>query len=177
VAGDSSTIRIGTVGIQTATFTAGIYGADATGGTAVFVTPSGKLGTTMGVSSQRFKEDIRDIAEESDGLMRLRPVAFKYQAQVDPTGLTQYGLIAEEVAEVYPDLVACGRDGKPETVRYHLVNALLLNELQKQHRNVERQQKANEAQEKTIEQQKAEIEALEARLSKLEARLLADSRP
>jgi predicted RNase H-like nuclease (RuvC/YqgF family) len=81
------------------------------------------------------------------------------------------------VAEVYPDLVACGRDGKPETVRYHLVNALLLNELQKQHRNVERQQKANEAQEKTIEQQKAEIEALEARLSKLEARLLADSRP
>ena len=99
--------------------------------------------------------------------MRLRPVAYKYKPQVDPTGLTQYGLIAEEVADVYPDLVVYDRDGRPETVRYHLVNALLLNEVQKQHRTAE-------AQEKTIDQQKAEIEALKARLSSLEARLLAE---
>ena len=85
-------------------------------------------------SSRRVKEDIREIAEESDGLMRLRPVAFRYKPQIDPTGLTQYGLIAEEVADVYPDLVVYDRDGRPETVRYHLVNALLLNEVQKQHR-------------------------------------------
>jgi hypothetical protein len=163
VAGESNTIRIGTTGTQTATYIAGIYNADATSGSAVFITPSGKLGTTMVVSSRRFKEDIREIAGESDGLMRLRPVAFKYKHEVDPTGLVQYGLIAEEVADVYPDLVAYDRDGRPETVRYHLVNALLLNEVQKQHR--------------TVEGQQAEIEGLKARLSKLEARLLADSRP
>jgi hypothetical protein len=102
--------------------------------------------------------------------MRLRPVAFKYKRQIDPTGLAQYGLIAEEVADVYPDLVAYDRDGRPETVRYHLVNALLLSEVQKQHR-------AGETQEKTIEQQKAEIEGLKARLSRLEARLPEESRP
>jgi hypothetical protein len=94
--------------------------------------------------------------------MRLRPVAFKYTPQIDPAGLAQYGLIAEEVADVYPDLVVYDRDGRPETVRYHLVNALLLNELQKQHRTVEEQ-------EKTIEQ-------LKARLNRLEARLPRDSR-
>ena len=163
VAAESGTIRIGTAGTQTATFVAGISGATSAGGVAVFVNSSGKLGTVT--STRRVKEDIREIAEQSDGLMRLRPVAFKYKPQIDPTGLAQYGLIAEEVADVYPDLVAYDRDGRPETVRYHLINALLLNEVQKQHR-------AEEAQKKTIEQQQAEIEALQARLSKLEARLL-----
>ena len=86
--------------------------------------------------------------------MRLRPVAFRYKPQIDPAGLTQYGLIAEDVAYVYPDLVVYDRDGRPETVRYHLVNALLLNEVQKQHH--------------TIEQQKDEIEKLKARLGRLE---------
>jgi hypothetical protein len=158
-AGESDTIRIGTG--QTATFIAGINGATSAGGVAVFVNGSGQLGTTA--SSRRFKEDIREIAEESDGLMRLRPVAFRYKPEIDPTGLAQYGLIAEEVAEVYPDLVVYDRDGKPETVRYHLVNALLLNEVQKQHR--------------TIESQQTEIEELKARLSRIEARLIAESGP
>jgi hypothetical protein len=168
VVGESSTIRIGTVGIQTATFVAGISGTTSSGGVAVFVNGNGQLGTAT--SSRRVKEDIREIAGESDGLMRLRPVAFRYKAQIDPTGLTQYGLIAEEVADVYPELVVYDRDGRPETVRYHLVNALLLNEVQKQHRTAE-------SQEKTIERQKAQIEELEARLSKLETRAPADSRP
>lgn len=166
VAGESGTTRIGT-GFQTATFIAGIGGTAVTG-VPVLVSSSGQLGVAS--SSRYVKEDIRAIAGESDALMRLRPVAFKYKPQIDPTGLVQYGLIAEEVADVYPDLVVYDRDGRPETVRYHLVNALLLNEVQKQHRTAE-------AQEKTIEQQKAEIEALKARLSTLEARLLADSRP
>ncbi|HEV2064186.1 MAG TPA: tail fiber domain-containing protein, partial [Thermoanaerobaculia bacterium] len=104
------------------------------------------------------------IAEESDGLMRLRPVAFRYKPEIDPTGLAQYGLIAEEVAQVYPDLVVSDRDGKPETVRYHLVNALLLNEVQRQRRTAE-------AQERKIERQEGEIVALQARLAALEAAL------
>jgi hypothetical protein len=168
VVGESSTIRIGTVGIQTATFVAGISGTTSPGGVAVFIDGNGQLGTAT--SSRRFKEDIREISEESDGLMRLRPVAFRYKPQIDPTGLAQYGLIAEEVADVYPDLVVYDREGRPETVRYHLVNALLLNEVQKQHRNAE-------AQKETIEQLKTEIERLAARLGRLEARPRASSRP
>jgi hypothetical protein len=135
VAGESSTIRIGTVGIQTATFIAGISGTTSPGGVAVFVNGNGQLGTAT--SSRRVKEDIREIAEESDGLMRLRPVAFRYKPQIDPAGLAQYGLIAEEVADVYPELVVYDRDGRPESVRYHLINALLLNEVQNQHREIE----------------------------------------
>lgn len=168
LAGESGTIRIGAGGRQSATFIAGIAGATSPGGVAVFVTGTGKLGTVT--SSRRVKEDIREIGEESDGLMRLRPVAFRYKPEIDPTGLSQYGLIAEEVADVYPDLVVYDRDGKPETVRYHLVNALLLNEVQKQHRTAE-------SQEKLIRQQKAELEGLKARLTKLEVRLFANSRP
>jgi hypothetical protein len=168
VVGESSTIRIGTVGIQTATFVAGISGTTSSGGVAVFVNGNGQLGTAT--SSRRVKEDIREIAEESDGLMRLRPVAFRYKPQIDPTGLAQYGLIAEEVADVYPELVVYDREGRPETVRYHLVNALLLNEVQKQHR-------AAEAHEKLLDQQKETIDRLEARLERLEARLPADSPP
>jgi hypothetical protein len=135
IAGESGTIRIGGGGRQTATFIAGIAGAMSPVGVAVFVTATGKLGTVT--SSRRVKEDIREIGEASDRLMKLRPVAFRYKPEIDPTGLTQYGLIAEDVAEVYPDLVVYDSDGKPQTVRYHLVNALLLNEVQKQHREIE----------------------------------------
>jgi hypothetical protein len=89
--------------------------------------------------------------------MKLRPVAFEYKPEFDPAGQTQYGLIAEEVAEVYPDLVTSDRAGRPEGVRYHLIAPLLLNEVQKQRR--------------TIESQQTEIEELKARLAALEARL------
>jgi hypothetical protein len=168
VPGESNTIRIGAVGTQTATLIAGISGQTSSGGVAVFVNPSGQLGTMT--STRRVKEEIREIAGESDGLMKLHPVAFKYKAQIDPTGLAQYGLIAEEVAGVYPDLVAYDREGRPETVRYHLVNALLLNEVQKQHRTIEQQGE-------TIDHQKFEIERLNDRLTKLEARLAVQPRP
>jgi hypothetical protein len=170
LAGESNAIRIGTEGTQTATFIAGISGAISSGGLPVFVNASGQLGTISPTSSRRFKQGIRNVGDESDGLMRLRPVTFKYKAELDPTGLTQYGLIAEEVAEVYPDLVDYDRDGQPESVRYHLVNALLLNEVQKQHRTVE-------AQMRRIEQQNEAIEQLKSRLARLEARILTDSRP
>ena len=172
VAGESGTIRIGTA--QTATFVAGITGTGVTG-VPVLVSASGQLGVAS--SSRLVKEEIREIAAESDGLMKLRPVAFRYKPQIDPTGLTQYGLIAEEVANVYPDLVAYDRDGRPETVRYHLVNALLLNEVQKQHRTADAHEETIEQQKGTIDRQQAEIEELKARLSRLEARLFADPRP
>ena len=152
---DAATIRIGEPAIHVATFVAGISGAFSPGGVSVLVNSSGKLG--VATSSRRFKEGIREIAAESDGLMRLQPVAFEYKPEIDPTGLVQYGLIAEDVAEVYPDLVTYGRNGQPETVRYHLVNALLLNEVQKQHRAIERQ---NE----TIEDLRAQLQMLETRL-------------
>ena len=150
VTGESNTLRIGTG--QSATFVAGINGQTSPGGVPVGVNSSGKLGTTA--SSRRFKKDIREIGAESDGLMRLHPVAFRYKPELDPTGLVQYGLIAEEVAEVYPNLVASDPDGRPEAVRYQLINALILNEVQKQHRM---------------------IEELEARLAKLEASVDARS--
>src|SRR5205823_10624052 len=113
---------------------------------------------------------------EGDGLMRLRPVAFKDRPDLDPAGITQYGLIAEEVADVYPQLVVNGRDGLPQTVRYHLIDILLLNEVQKQHQTVEAQEKTIEQQKVTIDAQQAEIEGLKARMSRLEARLVAESR-
>jgi len=172
VAGESGTIRIGTA--QTATFVAGITGTGVTG-VPVLVSGTGQLGVAS--SSRLVKEEIREIAAESDGLMKLRPVAFRYKPQIDPTGLTQYGLIAEEVANVYPDLVAYDRDGRPETVRYQLINALLLNEVQKQHRSADAQEETIEQQKGTIDRQQAEIEELKARLSRLEARLFADPRP
>ena len=96
---------------------------------------SGKLGIVM--SSARFKRDIHDMGNSSAALMKLRPVTFKYRN--DPEGIRQYGLVAEEVAPIYPELVSYGADGKVETVRYLTLTAMLLNELQKQTRLNQRQ--------------------------------------
>jgi len=108
---------------------AGIYGRTATGGIPALVNSSGLLGTTS--SSRRYKTNIQDMGEASSPMMRLRPVTFKYNPDRDPTGEPQFGLIAEEVQEVMPDLVVRDQDGQPETVRYHVMTAMLLNELQK----------------------------------------------
>jgi hypothetical protein len=148
---ESNIIRIGAS--QTATFVAGISGATSASGVAVLVNGSGLLGTTT--SSRRFKDDIADMAGESDLLMKLRPVAFYYKPELDETHTRQYGLVAEDVAKVAPQLVVFDKDGVPETVRYHFVNAMLLNEVQKQR--------------STIAQQQAQIQDLAARLAKLEA--------
>jgi hypothetical protein len=161
VGGQGGTIRIGTTGVHGDTFIAGIFGTSSSSGVGVFVNSQGQLGTDT--SSRRFKEGIRDIGEESDALMRLRPVAFRYKPDIDPAGLPQYGLIAEEVADVYPDLVAYGTDGQPVTVRYHLINALLLNVVQKHNRMIEELEK----------QHRAEMVALLARLADLEERIEA----
>ena len=151
VAGESATTRIGVQGTQTAAFIAGISNATVSG-VPVLVSGTGQLG--VATSSARFKDAIRDMGDASHGLMRLRPVTFRYKPEIDPTGLEQYGLVAEEVARVYPDLVVCGEDGRPEAVRYQLLAPMLLNEVQNQ--------------ERTIEQQREQIKALAGRLLRLE---------
>jgi septal ring factor EnvC (AmiA/AmiB activator) len=113
------------------------------------------------------------MGEESDVLMKLRPVTFYYKPELDKTQTRQYGLVAEEVAEVAPQLVAFDKDGTPQAVRYHFVNAMLLNEVQKQRQLIEEQQKTNEEQNSTIARQQDEIQDLAARLGKLETVLAA----
>jgi len=133
VAGESGTIRIGSSD-QTRTFIAGIHGAVLTGGGAVIVNNLGQLGRAA--SSERFKKEIKPMGKESEAILGLRPVTFRYKKEIDPTGITQFGLVAEEVEKVNPDLVVRDSEGKPCAVRYDAVNAMLLNEFLKQHRKV-----------------------------------------
>jgi hypothetical protein len=128
LAADDHIIRIGDV--QTQTFIAGISGINVSG-VPVLVSSSGQLGIAQ--SSRRFKEDIQDMGADSHGLLRLRPVTFRYkQPFADGSKPIQYGLIAEEVADVYPDLVARSADGQIETVKYQVLDSMLLNEVQHQ---------------------------------------------
>src|SRR6516225_7198921 len=130
---DSGTIRIGTPGTQTSFYVAGVNGVTTTNSAVPVLidTATGQLGVAS--SSRRYKEDIQDIGEASRGLMRLRPVTFRYQKPfADGSKPMQYGLIAEEVAEVFPDLVARSADGQIETVKYQVLDSLLLNEVQRQ---------------------------------------------
>jgi hypothetical protein len=123
----------------------------------------------VATSSRRFKEDIHDMADASDGLMRLRPVTFRYKQPFDDgTKPIQYGLIAEEVAEVYPDLVAHSADGQIETVKYQVLDPMLLNEVQKQNQRAQRQDETIRQQRDQVSQQQEQIRKLEARLSALE---------
>jgi hypothetical protein len=135
VSAESNTIRIGTAGTQQATFIAGISGATIPGGVRVVVGPAGRFGGRT--SSQRFKSDINPMGATSESILALRPVTFRYTEELDPLGVPQFGLVAEEVERVDPRLVARDADGKVYTVQYDAVNAMLLNEFQQQHRRVE----------------------------------------
>ena len=182
VAAEGGQIKIGTVGTHTGATIAGIHSATSTVGIAVLVNASGKLGTTT--SSLRFKTDVHDMQSASDVLMQLRPVVFHYREDAvgaEEAKIREYGLIAEEVANVAPELVAPDLDGKPYSVRYHVLPSLLLNEAQKQHATLEAQRRINEEQQRTIEaqrqemqtqkrEQQAEIAALTTRLARLETR-------
>src|SRR5438874_7293655 len=97
----------------------------------------GKLGVL--VSSRRFKDDIKPMEQASEVIYHLKPVSFRYKAEIEPTRPLGFGLIAEEVEKVVPDLVSRGGDGKVNSVRYDAVNAMLLNEFLKEHRKVEKQ--------------------------------------
>ena len=149
---ESSTIRIGQ--LQNRAYIVGIYGVT-TGlaGAQVFVDANGQLGTAS--SSARVKEQIRDMGETSSALLKLRPVTFRYKGQVQGSNPLHFGLIAEEVDEVLPELVLHRPTGEAETVLYNEIPAMLLNELQKQRQT---------------------IEDLKARLARLEARLTTEQR-
>ena len=147
VAGESNTMYLGKQGTQTKTFVAGIRTITTGVGDAipVVIDSNGQLGTIS--SSIRFKEDVRDMADASRRLLRLRPVTFRYtQAYINGAKPIQYGLVAEEVAEVFPELAVRGPDGQVETVHYETLNVLLLNELQQQVRRNEQQERINDEQ-------------------------------
>jgi hypothetical protein len=176
VAGESKTIRIGTTGTQTNTYGAGISGATVPTGVAVIVDISGHLGTTT--SSARFKDAIKPMDKASEAILALKPVTFHYKKELDPDGIPQFGLVAEQVEKVNPALVARDDQGKVYTVRYEAVNAMLLNEFLKEHHQVQdleskfaAQQKNFESQQKLFEttaaQQQKEIAALTAQIQKV----------
>jgi hypothetical protein len=162
---------------QNAAYIAGIYqqSVDSSTGVGVLVDSAGKLGSIL--SSRRFKEQIRDMGDSSSRLFHLRPVTFFYKPEYDKGARApQYGLIAEEVAEVYPDLVVYDKDGQPLTVKYHLLAPMLLNEFQKQHTVVAAQQDVIKTQQEQVNAQQRQIESLQKqnaefqqRLSRLEA--------
>jgi Chaperone of endosialidase len=161
VAGESNTIRIGNKNIS-ATYIGGISGQPAARGVPVVVDSNGKLGTMT--ASARFTDEIRPMDKASEAILTLKPVSFRYKKEVDPDRARQFGLVAEDVAKVNPDLVVRDRDGKPFAVRHEAVNAMLLNEFLKEHRK-------NEEQEATITRQQKQIEALTAGLQKMSAQL------
>jgi hypothetical protein len=160
VAGESGTLRIGFT--QFNIFIAGISGTTVPGGVAVVVGADGHLGTT--VSSARFKEEIKPMDKASEAVLALKPVTFCYKKELDPDGIPQFGLVAEEVEKVNPDLVARDAKGEVYTVRYEAVNAMLLNEFLKEHRK-------NEEQEKTIAELKSGMTALAAMVKEQAAQI------
>jgi predicted ribosome quality control (RQC) complex YloA/Tae2 family protein len=125
-------------------------------GTSVVVNSNGRLGTVA--SSQRFKDDIKPMDKASEAILALKPVTFHYKKEVDPNGIPQFGLVAEQVEKVNPDLVARDEEGKVYTVRYEAVNAMLLNEFLKEYRKVKQQ-------EATITQLKKDFQATVAELN------------
>ncbi len=152
---DFRAIRIGTVGTQLTTAIAGIFGLQSPGGGAVFINASGVLGSST--SSRRYKDTILDMDEASSALTKLRPVTFYYKTDKNPAGRElQYGLIAEEVNDIYPGLVAHGLEGQIETVMYQFLPPMLLNEFQKQQRMIA----AQAARLETLEGELREIKLL-----------------
>ncbi len=175
---ESNTIRIGTqtativtVGnppfeshpmpAHTATFIAGISGT-AINGRPVMINANGRLGTAP--SSARFKEEIKPMDKASEAILALKPVMFRYKKEVDAKRTPQFGLVAEQVEKVNPDLVTRDPDGKAFTVRYEAVNAMLLNEFLKEHRQVQEQQKEIDVLRAELREQRALIRKVSARV-------------
>jgi hypothetical protein len=163
--GESNTIRIGNTDI-TDTFISGISGTTVASGAAVLVDSGGHLGTLT--SSKRFKEEVRPMNKTSEAIFSLEPVTFRYKKEIDPAGTSQFGLIAEEVAKVNPTLVLRDKEGKPYTVRYEAVNAMLLNEFLREHQRVEKLEATVAQQHKDFE---AAVAELKGQIQKVSAQL------
>jgi trimeric autotransporter adhesin len=157
---------LGVAGENNACYIGSIFGQTSVNGIPVLISSNNKLGTAT--SSARFKRDIHDMNKTSEALFALRPVAFRYKEEIDPAGTSQLGLVAEDVAKVNPDLVVRDKEGKPYSVRYDQVNAMLLNEFLKEHRKVEQLTKDFESK---LEEQQKQIEALTAGLQKVSAQV------
>ncbi len=159
---------VGVAGESNACYIRSIFGQTSVNGVPVYINLDNKLGTTT--SSKRFKKDIQPMDKASEALLALKPVTFRYKKEIDPAGRSQFGLVAEEVEMVNPDLVVRDKEGRIYSVRYDQVNAMLLNEFLKEHRKVEQLTKDFES--KLAEQQK-QIERLTAGLQKVSAQLEA----
>ena len=125
---------LGEAGVDDTTYIRNVYNSQATARIA-YVNSNNKIGTLS--SSRRYKEDVTSMGKASEALFALKPVTFRYKKEIDQTRALSFGLIAEEVAEITADLITRDRYGKPETVRYEMVNAMLLNEFLKEHRKVQ----------------------------------------
>ena len=148
--------------VSNACFIGQIFNATSAGGSAVFVNPDGKLGTIT--SSRRFKEDIKPIDQASELLFSVKPVSFRYKKEMDPERMPQFGLVAEDVEKLNPDLVVRDQEGKPYSVRYDQINAMLLNEFLKEHRKVQKLEAALEAVSARLQEQDAKIQRVCARM-------------
>jgi hypothetical protein len=152
----------GVAGESDACYIRGIFGQTSASGIPVLINANSKLGTTT--SSKRFKEDIKPMDKASEPLFTLKPVTFRYKKEIDAAGTNQLGLVAEDVEKVNPDLVVRDEEGKPYTVRYDQVNAMLLNEFLKAHRRAQDL-------EATVARQQTQIEVLALGLQKLSAQM------
>jgi hypothetical protein len=161
----------GVAGENGACYIASIFSQTSAAGLPVLINAFGKLGTTT--SSKRFKEDIKPMNKASEALFSLKPVSFRYKKEIDFTGTSQFGLVAEEVEKVNPDLVVRDKEGKPYSVRYDQVNAMLLNEFLKEHRTVQDLKAIVAKQEANAVHQQKQIEALTAGLQKVSAQIEA----
>jgi hypothetical protein len=152
----------GTAGESNACYIGSIFGQTSASGVPVLINSNNKLGTV--VSSRRFKDEIQPMDKASEALLGLKPVTFRYKKEIDPVGTLQFGLVAEDVGKVNPDFVVRDKEGKPYSVRYDQVNAMLLNEFLKEHRK-------NEEQEKTIAELRSGMTALAATVKEQAAQI------
>jgi Chaperone of endosialidase len=164
--GDNNVISIGAIAASGTpyenTYIGGISGVPIPTGVAVVVDGNGHLGTTT--SSARFKDEVKPMDKASEAILALKPVTFHYKKELDPEGIPQFGLVAEQVEKVNPDLVARDAQGKPYTVRYDAVNAMLLNEFLKEHKKVEALEGTITALAATVKAQAAQIQKVSAQL-------------
>ena len=169
--GEANTIRIGKQGTQQTTYIAGISGKTIAGGVNVVIDTTGHLGTV--VSSARFKDAIQPMDKASEAILTLQPVTFRYKKELDSKGIPQFGLVAEQVEKVDPDLVARDETGKPYTVRYEAVNAMLLNEFLKEHRKVADQSDQIAELKATVADLKSALKAQATQIQKVSDQLRA----
>jgi hypothetical protein len=147
----------GVAGESNACYIASIFGQTSATGIPVLINSDSKLGTVT--SSKRFKEEIRPMNKTSEAIFSLEPVTFRYRKEIDPTGTSQFGLVAEDVEKVNTDLVVRDKEGKPYSVRYDAVNAMLLNEFLKARRQIDAQQKQIDALTAGLQKVSAQVEA------------------